>query len=141
MDVMTLLLDLAQGVGVPPRMAALTCMFRDGTQNTVLLTEEQLQPVALTVAAASRRGVMPTYEQLEGPTSRTRASEFLGSRERLRHPDLERWQGYVASDIRPFFHGGGVVLPAARADGTLFIGVFDPFSAHGVVHAAAATFE
>lgn len=141
MQIVTLRLDLAAGQGVPPRTGVLTGLFRDGQRDTVLLSEDQVQRVAMTVTMAARQGVMPTYEQLEGAEGYSRAQEFLGRREGLGHADLENWRGYVASDARPFFHGGGVVFPAARASGKLFLAVFDPFSAHGFVHAASACFD
>ncbi len=141
MEVVTLLMDLVGGKDAPTRMAALTCLFRDGHQNTALFTEDQLQRVAVTVVGATKSGAIASFERLATPLVAQRSDEFLRSRESLRHPSLERWDGYVASDVRPFFHGGGIVFPAARRDGTLFIAVFDPFSAHALLDCVSDTFE
>lgn len=134
MEVLSFLMDVVQ---VPERrnLALLTIGFRDGTTDSALLTEEQVQKVAMTTLTAVKNCQLESLESLRGRGGDERAREFLDHR-RLLLPDHPSSLEILTTDSRPYIHGGALVLPACKASGKLFLAVFDPFSADAFVVAA-----
>lgn len=134
MHVLTFKEDAAVLPGGTARCALLTVEFTNRTTDSVILNEDQAQRAAMTVTMASRPGELASLNSLEHRGGPARAKEFL-ARRTLLSALTDDGLGRVASDVRPIIHGGGLLLPAAKALGTLFLAFFDPFSAHGLVTA------
>lgn len=117
------------------RLFLLTTLFENKTTEQILLSEDQLHTLAMTMTMAVQSGAVAPLASLEHRGGPVRATEFLGARETLgltfQNPtDIE------IQDLRSFAHGGGIVVAAATSLCRLFIAVFDPFSTEAFVVSA-----
>lgn len=140
MEVLSFRMDLAHVKdGVRP-LALLTVSFREGSNDVMLLTEDQVQQITYVVMRAVESGQVASLESLHDRGGQQRGREFLDCRKMLLPPDNASLD-IIATDIRPYSHGGAVVVPACKASGRLFLSIFDPFSADALVVAADDCFH
>ncbi len=138
MEVATLIIDVAVD-GKRPPLVLFTVAFRDGTRDSVAMTEDDAQTVALNVIQGVRTGQVLSRPKLNTPEGKARYQELLALRVGLQSL-ADNPKGLMATDVRAFCHGGGVVVAAAKDSGALFLAVMDPVASDAFLAAMDDSF-